>query len=64
MKVIDIICKIRLTDTEVTIKENFNTLKQIKLPLNNNEWNYLNRTVVSIQPTGVNKLEINIKPIE
>lgn len=61
MKVKDITNKIRLTNTEVIIKENFTVLSIVKTPAR--ECEYLERTIMSIQPLEENKIEINIKPL-
>lgn len=61
MKVKDIVNKIRLVDTEIVIKEKFAIVKTSKVPME--ECVYLERTVVSIQPSE-NKIEINIKPLD
>lgn len=60
MKVKELINKIKLIDTEIIIKENFETLITIKASMR--DCDYLERTVVSFQPKD-DKIEINIKPL-
>lgn len=62
MKVKDIVKKIRLIDTEIILKEKFKMLCTFKVPVK--ECEYLERTVLTLQPLDKNKIEIQIKPLD